>query len=136
MTVAELQGILTERTDLTKEDMRLIFGGLAIGLLFWWLLLLWMSCLNRRHGHTDATIQMALTVFGAYTCFYVAEGVLEVRRRALAAPRVPPRTRARRLELAQAPVAPSTRPTSLAMRMSLALAVLTICDERGMSSVP
>jgi ubiquilin len=30
MTVAELQGILTERTDLTKEDMRLIFGGRVI----------------------------------------------------------------------------------------------------------
>ena len=58
--------------------IKLIFGGLGIGIAFWLATLFWMSRLNRRHGHTDGTIQVALTVFAAYTCFYVAEGVCHV----------------------------------------------------------
>ena len=42
--------------------IKLIFGGLGIGIAFWLATLFWMSRLNRRHGHTDGTIQVALTL--------------------------------------------------------------------------
>ena len=38
--------------------------------------LYWMSLLHRKHSHTDVTIQVALTLVAAYSCFYVAEAIL------------------------------------------------------------
>jgi len=58
--------------------VELIFGGIGIGLVFWAFLLLWFSMLNRKRGHTDGTLQVAMTVFAAYTNFYVAEAICGV----------------------------------------------------------
>ena len=58
--------------------IQLVFGGLLVGLVFWVIILAWMSLLNRKHGHTDSVVQVGLTIFAAYTCFYVCEAVCGV----------------------------------------------------------
>lgn len=69
---------LGEGRNAAIYSVQLIFGGLAVGFVFWAFLLYWMSLLNRKHGHTDTVVQVGLTVFGSYSCFYVAEAVCGV----------------------------------------------------------
>jgi NhaP-type Na+/H+ or K+/H+ antiporter len=111
---------LGENRNVVLFLLQLVLGGIAVGLAFGAFVLYWMSLLNRRHDHTDVTIQVrsvrpmsanlyffcvpqhlirsrdtaacailpwstnpfstqvALTILGAYACFYTAEGIFGV----------------------------------------------------------
>lgn len=68
-----------ETRDLVTFLITLICGGVGIGIAFGLVTLYWLSLLSRKHDHNDITIQVALTIFACYACFYMAEGVFAVR---------------------------------------------------------
>jgi NhaP-type Na+/H+ or K+/H+ antiporter len=69
---------LGKERNLVAFLTQLVVGGVGVGLAFGLVVLYWISTLQRKHSHTDVTIQVALTIGGSYICFYVAEGMLEV----------------------------------------------------------
>lgn len=49
---------LGENRNVVLFLLQLVLGGIAVGLAFGAFVLYWMSLLNRRHDHTDVTIQV------------------------------------------------------------------------------
>jgi len=57
---------------------RLVLGGIAAGIAFGTLMLFWISRMSRRHEQQDCLIQSAITISGAYLCFYLCDEVIGV----------------------------------------------------------
>ena len=49
---------------------------MVLGLLFGIVMLQWLSLVSRKLEHSDAIVQVAITVVGAYACFYMAENTV------------------------------------------------------------
>jgi hypothetical protein len=58
--------------------VRLVLGGVAAGLVFGTLMLYWMGHAGRRHEQHDWLVQSAITISGAYLCFYISDVLLSV----------------------------------------------------------
>lgn len=58
--------------------MRLVLGGVAAGLVFGTAMLYWIGHSGRRHERHDPLVQSAITISGAYLCFYCCDVLLQV----------------------------------------------------------